>query len=257
MVLIDRLTTLDSRGDEAGDARLVIVALVGSSEALAATTRKINDELRRHEPGDRATNLGLETEDRAERRAQVLNARHHVALVHVVRLDRHIRQLADQRLHRGQVVVHTPQQHALVAHHDAGGEELAARGAADPGDLAQVVEVRVHGDHLPALLAFVGDGDEGRGPGVGRVEDARRAHGEPFGREAEAADVRDREEAHADVVELVGCEIIGVAAGDDDVGEGGRGFDVGEHLVPASARRLQGVLGYGVRVGADGVGSGT
>jgi len=67
--------------------------------------------------------------------------------------------------------------------------------------------------------------------------------------------VGDGEETHADVVELVGGEIVGVAARDNNVAEGRRGRDVVEHGVPALAGRLEAMLGYSVGVGADGVGA--
>lgn len=63
---------------------LAIIALVRSSETLAAAAREIDDELRDHEAGDAAADLALEVEDGLEGGAEVFDAADEVAGVDVV-----------------------------------------------------------------------------------------------------------------------------------------------------------------------------
>lgn len=53
-----------------------------------------------------------------------------------------------------------------------------------------------------------------------------------------------------------GVQIVGVAAGYDNVLQLGRGFNIGKGCVPATTGRLEGRFGDGGGVGTNGVGSG-
>lgn len=71
-------------------------------------------------------------------------------------LDIVICQLANQGLHRVQSIIDALQQDALISHNHAVRKQLLRRLSRDPGELARVVEVRVHGDLLAHLLALLG-----------------------------------------------------------------------------------------------------
>lgn len=69
---------------ESRHSRLAVVRSIRSCEAFAAAPREVNHELRGHETGDAAADLGLEVEDGLEGSAEVFHAFDEVACVDVV-----------------------------------------------------------------------------------------------------------------------------------------------------------------------------
>jgi hypothetical protein len=97
----------------------------------------------------------------------------------------------------------------------------AIRGAAgDGGDLARMIEMGV--DHHVLVQAAAKGCDRGQGFNPGVIgQDLLRKHGEALGGVADAADIGHRQQALADEADVLGLEVIGVAAADDDVLEFG------------------------------------
>lgn len=176
---------------------------------------------------------------------------------HAYRGDVIISQAPDQPAHSLHIIIHTPQQHRLISHRDPGLQQLLRRLRRDPRDLVRVVEVRMHRDTFPRGPRPRRDAGQGRQPPVAGVEEAAGRHRQALGGEAEPADVRDIDETLADVLDVLWIEIVGVAARDHDVLELRGGFDVVEDFLPAATGGLEGRFGYGVGVGAYGVGSST
>ena len=69
---------------EATQPRCGIVALEAACQALTPAARQGDDEVRRHEAGDRAADLGFEAENGRERGAEVFDAADKVVLEDVV-----------------------------------------------------------------------------------------------------------------------------------------------------------------------------
>lgn len=153
------------------------------------------------------------------------------------------------------MVVDPPQQHALVADHDASLVKLLRSLFGDPRYLVGVVKVRMQGHRLAALLGLVRHVDQCRAPCIRRVEYAAGCHGQPFGSKSEAADMWDVEEAVTNHLDVFRLEIVRVAPRDDNVLELMGVFDVGKDLIPATTGRLERGLGDLVGVGADAISS--
>ena len=75
---------LHTRGSICGHARLPIVVFVIGGKALAASTRKIDNERRGRGPCDCATDIALMGEDLVQRRTEVFKPMNHITLVDVV-----------------------------------------------------------------------------------------------------------------------------------------------------------------------------
>jgi hypothetical protein len=139
-----------------------------------------------------------------------------------------------------------------LPHRDAALEELVHGALGDLRDLARVVEVRVEDDLLVQLAPVLDDARERVRPRlVG--EDLLRHDGRALGREAHAPHVLDAEQRLADERDLLGAQLVHVAARDDDVLELGARADVLERLLPAVGVDLELELRDLLRVDADGV----
>lgn len=232
------LVACHSRSTPCTDTTLPIIALETVRQPLPSTSRQINDKLRRHEPGDRASNILLQFQDGRQWCSKVLDSADHVRLIDVVGLDVEVCESAEESGHCGYIVVDGSEEYGLISDYDAAFEEIFGGTFGGPGYLARVVEVRMHGDLFAHRTAEITKGDEGVGPAIVAIEDSHRADGEAFCRESDAFDVGDREEAFADELKLGGLEVVRVAAGDDDVLDFGGILDVLEHCFPALSSRF-------------------
>ena len=123
-----------------------------------------------------------------------------------------------QPLHGLDLVVHPPLHDALVARRDAALEQHVHRIVGDPGDLTAGVEMGMQHDllaELAAALVHVGERIDPLMVGEQLLWHDRR----PLGGEPHAADLVDLEQGHADGADLLGAEVVGITAGDDDVFE--------------------------------------
>ena len=149
-----------------------------------------------------------------------------------------VSQASDQCRHSLEIIVDTPQQHTLIANGHARLQEPLRRHFGDPRELVRVVEVRVDGHRLPRPPCLVGDVNDGRRPAIFGIEQARGSDRQALGGEAEAADVRDTNEALADHLDVLWLQEIRVSAGNNNVLDLGVGVYVGEDFVPSLARGL-------------------
>ena len=129
-------------------------------------------------------------------------------------------------------------------------EQHVHRPLGDLGDLVGRVEVRVEHHVLAELAAVVDDAAQRVDPGV-IGEHLHRHHRRAFGRKAHAAHVRDRQQRVADQRDVLGRQLVDVAAGDDDVFELGTRGDVVEGLFPLLGRLRQRSLVDRFGIGAD------
>ena len=185
-----------------------------------------------------------------QRRAQVLHPLHQVVHVDVVRVDVDVAEAPAEQRHRLDAVVDPPLQHALVAHGDAALEQLVHRRLGDRRDLARVVEVGVEHDLLVAAAPLLHDPGQRVRPGV-VGQDLLRHHRRSLGRVAHPPDVVDRQQRLADLRDLLGPQLVRVAARDDDVLQLGPRADVVERLLPALHVHLELELRHLFRVDAD------
>lgn len=231
-VLVDLVllvTAGECRSHIPRNAGLAVIREVRACKTLATSLRKIDDELRHGEARDRAPDARLQVQNGLQGRPQMFDALDHVALVDVVLQDMSVstyeiltglfqistywrdvvvRELTNERAHRLDVVVDAAQQDSLVAHSDALLQQALARELGDPADLVWMVDVRVQSDTLAGALRSIRYVDQRREPAVTIVQEASGSHGQPLGRETEAADVGHANEALADLVQLVGFQVV-------------------------------------------------
>lgn len=104
---------------------------------------------------------------------------------------------------------------------------------------------------FPSLLRLVRNMNQGVHPSVRLIEHPAGGDRQPFRGESEALDIGHGDEPLADHGQLLGLEVVRVAARDDDVLELGPALDVSERLFPASAGWFERGLGYCVGVGTN------
>lgn len=172
------------------------------------------------------------------------------------RLDVVISELSNQRTHRHQIIIDALQQHSLITDNNTISKQLLRSLSADPAEFAWVAEMSVNRNLLAHLLALVRQADQLLSPHILRIESSTGRNAEALCSDAETAYVGNCEEAVTDEAQLVGEEVVGITARDDDVLDDGVGGDVGKGLLPAGFNRLVGLLGHGFGVAADGVGTG-
>ena len=150
----------------------------------------------------------------------MLQAHGQVALVDVVGANPDLHQLVDQLLHGVDAVVHTGQQHALVAQRDAGvSQHLAGLGGLG-GDLVGVVEVSVQPNGMILLQHIAQLGGDTLGA------DHRGA-----GADADDFHVGDLPELGDDILQPLVRAEQRVAAGEQHIADDGRLADVLDGLI--------------------------
>ena len=230
-----------------------IVMFVGMSVAFAAAAHRVHDKGRRVEAGGVTAHMLLDVQSGLERGPQIFHARHHVVKVNVVGMNVDVAQPAHEQLHRRRIVVHAVLQDGLAADGDAALGQPVHGVLRDAGDLVGMIEMRVDDHVLVQLATELDHAGQGVEPGAGRSESFAASTARALRRIPDAADVRHAQQALADQLDVLGLQVVGVAAADDDVLQFRPRSDVGESVFPAlrAGRELQ--LFHRLGVTADGV----
>ena len=162
-----------------------------------------------------------------------------VALIDVVGTHAHLDQLVDQFLHGKDTVVHPGQQYGLVAQRHAGIGQHGAGLLRLGGDLLGMVEVGVQPNGMILLE---------HGAQLGR--DALGAHHRSTGPQTDDLHMVDLTQTGDDVLQHIVGEHQHVAAGEENVADGGRIADILDTLVDLLHRHAGVVLTSKAAAGA-------
>ena len=191
--------------------------VVGIDGDFAAAAGSIDDELGDCVAGGVAAELLDDLDALHHAGAQVRAALDEIALVEVVGAHTAHEQLVHEAFHHARVVVHTAEEHALIAERHAvvgeHGQGITHLG----GELARVVRVDAH----PQRVVLLQDAAKLR-------RDALRHKDGHAGADADEFDVLDRAQPGEQRVELRIGEEQGIAAGEQHIAHLGVFFEVAE-----------------------------
>ena len=208
----------------------------------------IDDKSGGVEPGGVAAHPFLKGQPGSERGPEILNTRHHVMEIDVVRVNIDVPQTPDMELHDAGLVVHPALQHGLAANQNAAFRKPGHGVLGNPGDLPGMVEVGMHRHilvHAATGLHHMGQRIQ---PSLVR-QDFLGQHTQPFGSDAQPPHVGHPEQPVPDRLKVFGLQIERVTAADHDVLQLRTRLDVFKSLLPPRVIGMQPeFLGRGLHV---------